>query len=120
MKKTIHELKTYPEYFQETLNANKLFECRLNDRNFQVGDTVILKEWSGSSYTGREITSTIKYILDNFEGLTDGYVMLSLDIGTFLPDKITDTTYTDDNTSELDYAAGWNACVDAIMGGKKE
>ena len=40
----IHELKTYPKYFQETLNGNKPFECCLNDRGFQVGDTVILKE----------------------------------------------------------------------------
>lgn len=34
-----------------------------------------------------------------------------------IPDKITEATYTDDNTSELDYAAGWNACIDAMMGG---
>lgn len=37
-----------------------------------------------------------------------------------LPEKITEVTYTDDNTSELDYAAGWNACIDAIMGGINE
>lgn len=34
-----------------------------------------------------------------------------------IPEKITDVTYTDDNTSELDYAAGWNACIDAMTGG---
>lgn len=34
-----------------------------------------------------------------------------------MPKKITDVTYTDDNTSELDYAAGRNACIDAITGG---
>lgn len=115
MSKKIHELKTYPKYFQKTLSANKLFECRLNDRNFQVGDTVILKEWDGDSYTGREITSTIKYILDNFTGLTNGYVVLSLDISTFLPNRITDIAYPPVDTSELDYATGWNNCIDEIM-----
>ena len=32
-----HELKTYPKYFQETIEGNKPFEIRKNDRNFQVG-----------------------------------------------------------------------------------
>ena len=27
----IHELKTYPKYFEETLKGNKSFECRLDD-----------------------------------------------------------------------------------------
>ena len=40
-----HELKTYPKYFQETIEGNKPFEIRKNDRNFQVGDVLILKEW---------------------------------------------------------------------------
>ena len=39
-----HELKTYPKYFQETIEGNKPFEIRKNDRNFQVGDVLILKE----------------------------------------------------------------------------
>lgn len=42
-----HELKTYPKYFQETIEGNKPFEIRKNDRNFQVGDVLILKEWDG-------------------------------------------------------------------------
>lgn len=77
----IHELKTYPQYFQQTLEGNKPFEIRLNDRNFQVGDIVILKEWDNIKYSGREIRGTIKYILDDkFIGLSKGYVAFSLDI----------------------------------------
>lgn len=50
-----HELKTYPKYFQETIEGNKPFEIRKNDRNFQVGDVLILKEWDNIKYSGREI-----------------------------------------------------------------
>ena len=46
----IHHLKTKPEYFQVVINGKKPFEIRFNDRNFQVGDKVILEE-----YTGKEI-----------------------------------------------------------------
>ena len=47
-----HELKTYPKYFQETIEGNKPFEIRKNDRNFQVGDVLILKEWDNIKYSG--------------------------------------------------------------------
>lgn len=76
----IHELKTYPKYFEETLKGNKPFECRLNDRGFAVGDIVVLKEWDNIKYSGREITGRIKYILDDrFIGLKEGYVIFSLE-----------------------------------------
>lgn len=76
----VHELKTYPHYFQQSLEGNKNFEIRMNDRNFQVGDIVILKEWDNIKYSGREVIGRIKYILDDrFIGLTKGYVALSLE-----------------------------------------
>lgn len=45
----LHELKTYPKYFQETIEGNKLFEIRKNDRNFQVGDVLLLKSGTTSN-----------------------------------------------------------------------
>ena len=75
-----HKLKTYPQYFQQTWNGNKLFEARLNDRNYKIGDIVILKEWDNIKYSGREIEGKIKYILDDkFIGLTEGYVVFSFE-----------------------------------------
>lgn len=77
----IHELKTRSEYFKETFNKNKMFECRYDDRDFQVGDIVILKEWDeGMGYSGREIRGEITYILDKFAGLNEGWVVLSIKI----------------------------------------
>ena len=79
----LHELKTYPKYFQETIEGNKLFEIRKNDRNFQVGDVLLLKEWDNIKYTGREVGAMVTYILDDkFIGLAEGYVALGLQILT--------------------------------------
>ena len=40
----IHELKTYPKYFQETIEGNKPFEIRKDDRDFHVGDVLKMKK----------------------------------------------------------------------------
>lgn len=40
-----HELKIWPQYYCRVANGTKTFEVRENDRGFQPGDTVILREW---------------------------------------------------------------------------
>lgn len=40
-----HELKIWPQYFQPVLNGCMKFQLRRNDRNFKVGDELLLKEW---------------------------------------------------------------------------
>ena len=76
----IHELKTYPHYFQQSIAGNKTFEIRLNDRGFQVGDIVVLKEWDNIKFSGREKRGVIKYILDDkLIGLAKGYVAFSIE-----------------------------------------
>jgi hypothetical protein len=56
-----HELKTVPIPFQAVWDGKKLYEVRVNDRDFKVGDKLYLREW-GDDYTGRTINAVITYI----------------------------------------------------------
>lgn len=76
-----HNLKTLPTYFNRVWENEKQFEIRKNDRGFQTGDKLRLEEWTEKDgYTQRFIECTVKYVLHGFEGLTDGYVALSIEI----------------------------------------
>ncbi len=75
----VHDLKILPQYFQSVSSGEKTFEIRFNDRQFSVGDTLILKEYFNNDYTGRTIDLRVTYLLsskDFPEGLKDGYVIL--------------------------------------------
>lgn len=74
----IIELKIKPEYFVAVMQGNKTAELRLNDRDYQVNDIMILREFDGTKYTGHSVCAKITHILTNCGfGLQDGYAMLS-------------------------------------------
>lgn len=75
-----HELKILPEYFEAVATYKKTFEIRKNDRNFNVGDKLILKEWYHGRYTGREVERWVSYIYhgDGTFGLPDGYCVMAV------------------------------------------
>lgn len=77
----IHELKTWQEYYVRIFMGSKNFEIRKNDRHFQVGDYLNLKEWDNEKqeYTGRELTRRVSYILNGGQfGIEEGYVVMSI------------------------------------------
>jgi hypothetical protein len=76
---TLHRLKCWPKYFKEIVAGDKRFDLRKDDRAFEVGDELILEEWTPvGGYTGNVEPYTISYILRDFEGLQDGYCILGL------------------------------------------
>jgi hypothetical protein len=46
-----HELKILPQYFCRVQDGSKTFEVRENDRGFQPGDDVVLREWDPTEIT---------------------------------------------------------------------
>lgn len=76
-----HELKTWMPYFGEVLVGHKTFEVRKNDRDFQVGDTLILREWADDKkeYTGRKLARRVTYILNGGEfGIQGEFCVMSI------------------------------------------
>lgn len=71
-----HILKIWPRYFEAVKSGEKTFEVRDNDRGFQKGDTVTLREYEiqRDYYTARELNFKIGYVYP----LQDGRVIFSL------------------------------------------
>lgn len=74
----IHELKCWPEFFAALLDRSKTFEVRRDDRDFRVGHTLHLMEWSAAhGYSGRELRFRVTYIV-GIAGATQGYAVMAL------------------------------------------
>ena len=75
----IHELKILPEHFWPVVNKEKLAEIRYNDRGFEIGDYLKLKEWDESKmeYTGKIVVRMVIHVAD-LSAFKDGYVLLSM------------------------------------------
>ena len=74
----IHYLKIEPQYYKEVFLGHKTFEIRKNDRDFKVGDDVILQEYISSKreYTGNQLAREITYITDYAQH--EDYVVFSI------------------------------------------
>ena len=61
-----HNLKVWPEFFNLLGSDEKNFEIRKRDREFSVGDTLVLSEWSPTSkeFTGESRTAEVIYLLN--------------------------------------------------------
>ncbi len=86
--KVLHELKTDRTVFEAVAAGSKTYELRRNDRNFQVGDELWLREtqYTGEQmkagspliYTHREQYRRIGHVLNGpIYGLADGWAILS-------------------------------------------
>lgn len=74
----IHHLKIQPEYFDSVSKGIKSFEIRKNDRNYKVGDVLLLQEYipSETKFTGRVLDRKITYITDYAQ--LEGYVVMGI------------------------------------------
>lgn len=76
-----HELKIWPDYFRWVDDGHKSFEVRRYDRNFQPGQTLLLREWDPGSkeYTGRQVERKISFMMTGGKhGIESGFCVLQL------------------------------------------
>ena len=79
---TDHELKTWPNFFRETIQDQKRFEYRKDDRGFMVGDTLWLREYnpahSHSAHTGRNARVLVTGIWHNIPGMAEDHCIMQI------------------------------------------
>lgn len=77
---TEHELKILSEHYALVCSGQKTFEIRKNDRDFQVGDILVLREFSGQEYISysSSIRARVVY-LTSFEQ-KEGYVVMGIEL----------------------------------------
>lgn len=76
-----HELKTWPAVFWNTVQRIKTFEYRKNDRDFRLGDRLLLREYDPDRdvYSGQAILVYVSYILYGPDyGIPEGYCVMSV------------------------------------------
>lgn len=88
----MHELKCHPQFFKAVDRGDKTFECRKDDRGFQEGDHLFLREWNPVTitqqnkesrvigYTGSTLVVEVTYLLRRFEGLKEGWVIMGIKV----------------------------------------
>lgn len=78
LKPKTHYLKLSTTYYDDIITRKKTFELRKNDRGYKVGDVLEMHEFAKGRATGNVIRCTIKYMLEDYEGLQDGYCILGI------------------------------------------
>lgn len=86
--KNTHHLKTINPHFSQIWDGLKTFEIRQDDRGYEVGDTLHLKETdqTGEVYTGREIYVKVSHMIRGGQyGIAQDYVVMSIQQSDELP-----------------------------------
>ena len=85
MKPVEHHLKTWTHFFEDILRG-KNFEIRKNDRDFQVGDILVLEDFCPQlkMAMGRSVRKLVTYVLlheDFPKGIQEDYCIMGLKEG---------------------------------------
>jgi len=76
----LHLIKLEDTYFDHVMKGDKTFELRRNDREYEYGDYLIMREHlpGDKRLTGREILCQVNYTMEGFEGLKPGYILMGI------------------------------------------
>jgi hypothetical protein len=128
----VHDLKCWPQFYGDVESGAKPFEVRKNDRDYKVGDVLLLREWASCwrgldwSYTGRQCRRKVTYILKAAPFVPPGYCVMGLaeveretrsETALRATDGVLIPTLSDDNAmgwraAWMDLAARYNSLAD--------
>jgi len=86
----VHELKSDPDLFGDVASGRKCFEVRENDRDYEAGDYLYLRETvftgnmmkhcqAGLRYTGKNALVKVVYIMHGPKhGLLEGWCIMGI------------------------------------------
>lgn len=75
----IHDIKIRENYACDVIRGKKTFEVRKNDRDYRVGDLLMMRVVSKDGIdAGAVVMATVSYILSDPEYVKDGYVIMGL------------------------------------------
>lgn len=77
-----HRLKCWPGPFRGLVSGAKKFEYRKNDRDYRVGDTLLLEEYDQheQAYTSVQVRRRITWISNGPDwGIPKGFVVMSVE-----------------------------------------
>jgi ASC-1-like (ASCH) protein len=74
-----HELKILPKYLVDIRDGYKDFEIRINDRDYQEGDTLVLHGYENGAYTGEQILVHVLAVLKDYPGVKENYVVMYIE-----------------------------------------
>lgn len=79
---SVHHLKVIQPYYDQLYLGLKHFELRRFDRDYKVGDILVLQEYdpNTSQFSGSNIEKQVTMVLSNCAhfGLMDGYCIMSI------------------------------------------
>jgi len=97
-----HLLKCWPEFFRAIQRGQKRFEIRRNDRDYQVGDCLVLKEFEPDTqtYSGQQLAERVIYMTVAFQ--QPEFVVLGIEhVGCLSPTGQVDAALVVPHSSNL-------------------
>ncbi|WGY01802.1 DUF3850 domain-containing protein [Nocardioides sp. QY071] len=95
MNNRVHQIKSWSKFFRPIVAGERSHELRRNDRDYQVGDILILREYDpeAGDYTGSaceavvtSMTSQERPCAVSDEGLNAGFCILSIRVTAMTED----------------------------------
>lgn len=78
-KVKVHRIKLASDIFDDVEKRRMNFVINPYDRNYRVGDWLIICKWDGTEYTGDDCVRRIKYVQPLLSIGLDGWIAMGID-----------------------------------------